>query len=761
MSSRTSLKLCLCVGLLTAAFTFSVQAEWKPVPGNIMTPWAEKVSPAMPLPEYPRPQMVREEWTNLNGLWSYAITEREAAQPGQFNGEILVPFCVESALSGVKKSLSSQQRLWYRRPFSAPELAKDGRLLLHFGAVDWEATVSVNGKLVGVHRGGYTSFSFDITDATKATGQNELVVSVVDPTNKGHQPVGKQSLTAFGSPGGVWYSPCSGIWQTVWLEAVVKNHIESLKIEPDVDSGLVRVTVHGGGESILVTALDSGKVVAQGAGKSGESIALKIADAKLWSPDSPFLYDLKVESGNDQVTSYFGMRKISIGKDENGVTRPLLNNRFVFQSGPLDQGYWPDGIYTAPTDEALKFDLEITKKLGFNMTRKHAKVEPARWYYWCDRLGLLVWQDMPSGRAGRGKKPEDPALRFTPVSDQDARQFEGELKAMVAELFNSPSVIMWTVFNEGWGQYNTERITEMVKTLDSSRLINNASGWTDFKVGDVIDIHRYPNPGTPKLEENRAAVLGEFGGLGLKIEEHLWSTRKPFVYRNISDQVSFNREYQRLWIKVGQQAQQKGLSAAVYTQITDVECELNGLMTYDRKVIKAVPENVSVAGFARGEYPKLPVLKEVFATSAKTPATWRYTTDQPAETWFQPDFDDAAWSQGQGGFGTINNETATSRTPWRTTDIWLRREFELPEKTWKNLIYNLFHDEKTEIYINGVHVMSVEGYNKEYSKFPLSEQAATTLKPGRNVIAVHCRQTAGMQYIDVGIAEEEIAAFAK
>ena len=406
-------------------------ADWKPVPGHIMTQWATKVDPNSPLPEYPRPQLMRANWVNLNGLWDYAVTPKDASQPTKFEGKILVPFCIESALSGVKRKFTDKDRLWYSRDFSAPTLANGERLILNFGAVDYAATVILNGKEVGKHKGGYDAFSFDITDALKS-GSNTLVVAVLDATGDG--PKGKQRVASFDKPEGIMYTATSGIWQTVWLEKVPANFISSLKITPDIDQGTLTVVVNGKDGAANVTVLDGGKAVTSQTGKAGEPIVLKIPSAKLWSPESPFLYDLKITLGSDSVQSYAGMRKISKGKDEKGVLRPMLNNKLIYMAGPLDQGYWPDGIYTAPTDEALKYDIEMTKKFGFNMTRKHIKVEPARWYYWTDKLGLLVWQDMPSGVAGMKEKGKGAADDGIAKSKELADQHELEMKRMIGSI---------------------------------------------------------------------------------------------------------------------------------------------------------------------------------------------------------------------------------------------------------------------------------------------------------------------------------------
>ena len=556
-------------------------AEWKPGVGPLMTRWAKDVSPDKVLIEYPRPQMVRKDWLNLNGLWDVKLGDGTESP-------ILVPFPIESALSGVMKH---SDRMTYRRNFEVPPGWSGRRILLHFGAVDWETKVSVNGKEIGSHRGGYDGFSFDITAALNSVGRQQIQVEVFDPTDLGGQPRGKQKLKS----GSIMYTPSSGIWQTVWLEPVSENHIDALKMVPDLDGGFLKLTVTGHGVVHAVVS-DSGREIAQVSGAAGSELKLAIPDPKRWSPDSPFLYDLRVTlKSNDQVvdsvTSYFGMRKISLGKDKKGVTRMMLNGEFVFQVGPLDQGFWPDGIYTAPTDDALRFDVEETKRFGFNVTRKHIKVEPDRWYYWCDKLGLLVWQDMPSVNSYTDK-PQ-------PI---DKPQFKTELVRMVQQCWNHPSIIMWVVFNESQGQHDTEALVAEVKALDPSRLVNNASGDTDKQCGDVIDKHSYPGPESPKPEKDRAAVLGEFGGLGLPIEGHTWS-QKTWGYKDTKNMQDLTLGYEKLLEKSWLLNAESGLSAVIYTQLTDVESECNGLMTYDREVRKISHERGTAAntGKRKGE----------------------------------------------------------------------------------------------------------------------------------------------------------------
>jgi hypothetical protein len=724
--------------------------EWKPARAPLMTKWAADVQPAKgpPLPEYPRPQLVRKEWRNLNGVWQFARAKAGEEPPTGKNldSSILVPFPVESALSGV---MSHSDRLWYRRTFELPKEWLGQRILLHFGAVDWEATVYVNGTKLGSHRGGYDPFSFDITDALSKDRPQELIVGVYDPTDKGPQPRGKQ----VSRPGGIYYTPTTGIWQTVWLEPVPKAHIERLKIVPDVDGGKVRVTatVAGGKQHVRMTAAFDNKPVATVKNAApGEAVELEVGKDHLWWPDSPRLYDLTVElieDGKtiDGVQSYFGMRKIEVKPaPEKGPPRILLNGKAIFQMGVLDQGFWPDGLYTAPTDAALKYDIEVTKKLGFNMSRKHVKVEPARWYYWCDKLGLLVWQDMPSGE--KGIPPGQPDLVR---SKESAAIYETELRRMIDNLHNHPCIVCWVVFNEGWGQFDTVRIAEWTKKHDPSRLVDSASGWNDRKVGDVHDIHVYPGPGAPPIEDKRAGVLGEFGGLGLAVKGHLWKEKDNWGYRLARDKSDLTRKYERLLRGVYDLERTKGLSAAVYTQLTDVETEVNGLMTYDRAVIKVDEARVSAVN--RGDVGKIPTVEEVVPSSKSKAQTWHYTTEKPPEGWYKPDFKPESWKSGPGGFGTEGTPGAVVRTEWKTDDIWIRRDFDLPKGELGELYLLLHHDEDAEVYLNGVLAVKTKGFITGYEEFAIEPEARKALKSGRNTIAIHCHQTRGGQYIDAGL----------
>ncbi|HEX8520865.1 MAG TPA: glycoside hydrolase family 2 TIM barrel-domain containing protein [Tepidisphaeraceae bacterium] len=719
----TILKLMIAL----SAYAFVQQAlagDWKPAKAPLMTKWAKDVSPDKALPEYPRPQLVRKDWQSLNGLWEFEPA-RDVSNPPtgkQLSKQILVPFCMESALSGV---MEHHDQAWYRRTFAVPGEWKNRRILLHFGAVDFESTVYVNGKKLGSHTGGYDAFSFDITDALKPEGDQELIVAVTDRTDE-TQSRGKQHP----NPHGIWYVPCSGIWQTVWLEPVADKAISALHIATDVDASTVRIDVEPAGAQATIEVLDGANVIATGAAGA----AIKINGPKLWSPDSPFLYQLRIRSGDDAVESYFGMRKIELATVD-GVRRILLNGKPVMQVGPLDQGYWPDGNYTAPTDEALKFDLDLTKRLGFNMIRKHVKVEPQRWYYWADKMGFLVWQDMPS-------------MFNAGAKDAEAhKQFEKELKQLVDQHRNSPSIIMWVPFNEGWGQYETERVTKMVKDLDPTRLVNNASGWTDAGAGDVLDIHAYPGPAAPKQEKQRAIVLGEFGGLGLGVDQHTWAER-AWGYQGMASQSELTDKYVRLMGRLWDLMENEGLCAGVYTQTTDVETECNGLITYDREVLKIDESKVREANLGKG--PRYMIVN-VVPTAQQEPSSWQYTTDKPAQEWATPAFDASGWKTGKSGFGTEGTPGSIVNTAWNTPDIWLRREITIPQGPLDDLRLIVHHDEDCEIYLNGVLANRARRHTTDYVERAISPEAMKTLKPGKNTLAVHCRQTTGGQFIDVGI----------
>lgn len=573
-----------------------VVAQWKPVGDKIKTPWADKIDPQNVLPEYPRPILERTDWQNLNGLWDYAILPAGKAEPATFDGKILVPFAVESSLSGVQKEVGRRNELWYHRTFTVPSAWKNKNVLLHFGAVDWKADVYVNDIKVGTHTGGYTPFSFDITSFLKK-GDQKLTVKVWDGTDTGFQPRGKQVVR----PDGIWYTPVTGIWQTVWLEPVSAKHIEYVNTVPDIDKGFVKVDVTTANTSptdlVEVKVLDGGKLIALAKAVVSQSLEIAIPDAKLWSPESPFLYDLEISlltggKAIDKVKSYTAMRKYSVTRDKNGIMRFTLNNKPYFHFGPLDQGWWPDGLYTAPTDEALVYDIIKTKEFGYNMIRKHVKVEPARWYTHCDRLGILVWQDMPNGdRSPQWQMNEYFNAKENERSAESEANFRKEWKEIIDAFRPYPSVAVWVPFNEAWGQFKTVEITEWTKNYDPSRLVNPASGGNHYHTGDILDLHHYPGPAMNLYDTKRVNVLGEYGGIGLALEGHLWQPDRNWGYVQFKNSEEVTDEYVKYAIHLKEYVK-RGFSGAVYTQTTDVEGEVNGLLTYDRKVVKLIPERV-------------------------------------------------------------------------------------------------------------------------------------------------------------------------
>lgn len=568
--------------LAIAALLFLTGNSYGQQHNTLTTPWTqESLNATAILPEYPRPQLVRNQWTNLNGLWSYAITDSAATTPIYAKEKIRVPYPVESALSGVQKTLNPNQRLWYKRSLTLPATKASQRVLLHFGAVDYEATVYVNNQKIGTHTGGYQAFSFDITDAVKK-GNNELVVSVLDPSDQGNNPHGKQVL----HPEGIMYTPSSGIWQTVWLETVPTQYVKQLKLTPDTDHSLLQLQVDAPADLLVEAVAWAGDTrVGTVTGRPGQVLQLPVSNMQYWSPDTPFLYQLTVALKKDhktidQVSSYFGMRKIEIKNDAQGQARIFLNNRVTFNLGVLDQGYWPDGLHTAPTDKALLWDVQTIKDMGFNTIRKHIKIEPARWYYHCDRLGMLVWQDMPF-----------PAN----LSNAAKAAYEKENAANVTQLYNYPSIVCWVLFNEGWMRYDQQRLTQWMQQADSTRLIDGHSGENydrgspkDVKdkwvASDMTDVHEYPGPGIPPAHAGKARVLGEWGGVRVPTPGHQWNGSNGWGYIE-STAADYAQKY-RFMIKHLKIYQEEGLSASIFTQPFDVEIEENGLVTYDRKVFK-------------------------------------------------------------------------------------------------------------------------------------------------------------------------------
>lgn len=752
--------LWVCIALF---FTQRVEAQapYEKKTAQLMTVWGEALQATDPiLPEHPRPQMLREQWLNLNGIWQFQAAESasETLPEGNLAREILVPFPVASALSGI---MEHPEHVWYRRTFTVPADWAGQKILLHFGAVDYRCEVFVNGESIGTHEGGYDPFSFDITGKISGDGAQTLHVRASDPTDAKGYPRGKQTLY----PGGIMYTETTGIWQTVWLEAVPQEgYLTRIRMIPDIDNASLKFSAEGiklRGRNFRFKIYDGGTEIADitKVNSTDYNYTLNIPQPiKLWSPNDPFLYDMKVyvlnEQNNsiiDSVSTYFGMRKVS-KQLIDGYQRMMLNNRFVFQMGPLDQGFWPDGVYTAPTDEALRYDIERMKALGFNMVRKHIKVEPQRWYYWCDKLGLMVWQDMPSMNSyictdcdgGR------------PVPPQQRTAYKSELEAMVKNHWNSPSIVSWVVFNEFQGSHDEASLADYTHMLDNTRLVNINSGG-DFRYDnvntDIRDYHNYPAPVCPgkNTANTQILVCGEYGGIGYYEQGHIWATGNPYETVN---------SYAELLDKYTQYAEMliyfksRGLSGAVYTEITDVEMELNGFLTYDRKVLKGNVEDfyaVNQRIINDDRY-----YDEIAPTAETAPQAWKYTTSQPvAGSWMSKTFDDSAWERSNSGFGTINTPAVIIGTLWNTSNIWLRRKFTLPANALddgKRLLLRIHHDEDCQVYINGVQAIGLTGYTGNYSFYDISAAAQGALVfGGENTLAVHCRQTYGGQYIDVGV----------
>ena len=737
-------------------------ADWQMKQAPMMTPWSETLDPTNVLPEYPRPQMQRGEWMNLNGIWDLRKGVKDEAYSAAFSYDkkILVPFPIESALSGVMEK-SDEQIYWYRRTFTLPASMQGKHILLNFGAVDWETVVYVNGQQVGRHTGGYDPFSFDITSALTPSGEQELAVYIYDNTGGEGQPTGKQSK----NPSICWYTAVSGIWQTVWLEPVDETHISSLEMEPCLDRSWLSLrigTTVTDGVTLEAEVKDhEGNIVATGTGTPGTVFRLTLSSVHAWSPDDPYLYDLNITvkrggTVTDQVASYCGMRKIEVHKDALGLPRIYLNNEQIFQMGPLDQGWWPDGLYMPASDEAFYFDIKAMKDLGCNMIRKHIKIEPARWYYWADRLGILVWQDLPSPNLPQGHE------------DFAKANFEEEVTHIIPAIKNAPSIVHWVVFNEGWGQFDTNRMTSLVDTkvnaltparFGKASLICCASGWTDSEIGDIIDLHSYPNPSCPQ-NPNRAAVCGEYGGITLKVPGHIWPGG-DFQYTVVETSQDFTTFYNGLCDKIKDMYYQ-GLNAAVYTQLSDVEIEKNGFYTYDRRILKP-HEPYTLLRDKVLECIGMPqngtLIKPILSTAQSHHYTWRYTT-QPISSrhWSDLEFDDTQWAQGKGAFahGLNSSWDGLTGTDWNTSQIYMRRWFKLGDITPENIAklrFMVFHDDDVEIYINGIWAATESGCNFNYAPLDISSEALASLKVGDwNLIAIAGKQGGGQQVMDLGIA---------
>lgn len=576
---------------------------------KLLTRWGKTLDTEHPLNDYPRPQLRRDSFINLNGSWNYAIYGENKKFNG-YQGKIVVPFSPEAILSGVGKRVHSTDTLCYQKIFHFQRT--NHRVLLHFGAVDYACTVTLNGKTVGEHKGGYFPFTFDVTGLI-LNGDNDLRLEVTDPSEKGSQARGKQT----GKRGGIWYTPQSGIWQTVWLEEVCEDYVDSIRLTPDIDNDQLNIELIFSDrviEECGAIVYDKGEIKGSCLLKNGHG-SVKLSDYRLWSPEDPYLYDLKIAAGEDRIDSYFGMRKFSVGKDEKGTPRLMLNNKPYFFNGLLDQGYWSDGLYTAPSDDALIYDIKTMKELGFNTLRKHIKIEPLRWYYHCDRLGMIVFQDMISGggtystatiggipafglafctkKIGRLKDGPKNYGKFSRTDKNGREEYYADSERMIDELYNVPSLALWTPFNEGWGQFDSVKACEFYRKKDPTRLIDHASGWHDQGAGDVNSFHIYFTPFKfPKFSANdeRPIILSEFGGYSLRAEGHMFNKEKFFGYRKFYEQEKYDEALKKLYLEKLQPCIAKGLSAAIYTEVSDVEDECNGLLTFDREVVKVTPE---------------------------------------------------------------------------------------------------------------------------------------------------------------------------
>ena len=780
---KTMKKVLVVVAVAAASFMCAAYTQ-APVP--VKTVWGEKVTPENAWRAYPRPQMVRQNWTNLNGLWQYAVTKNAPGCPAKWDGEILVPFVIESALSGVGRIIESDETLWYKRSFDA-DVKTGERLLLHFEQADFRTMVYVNGRELDVpHEGGQMPFSYDVTDFVKK-GSNELVVSVWDSTQDVIGSSGKQAF----NPRGCFYTRSTGIGGTVWLEAVPAVHIANYKVTPDIDKGTVRFAfdVAGGGfakpEVRVSVQCDGAPAVATTT--DGIAVVKMPAGFKLWSPESPALYDFTATCGTDKVKGYFGMRKIEVKKDANGVLRIFFNNKPRFLVGTLDQGWWPDGLLTPPSDAAMAYDILKLKEMGYDMMRKHIKVEPRRYYHLCDKYGILVMQDMPSGRGDQAYRnnrlpPADAEKRHQHLMQSRYGFYRRELKEMIDHLYNVPSIVSWIPYNESWGQpgeFLTHATLVWTQKYDPSRIIDGPSGWNDYEGGnkgphkpageeeaaDLVDKHDYRGrPGMWPVNDRRASFLGEFGGIGCRVADHLWTTN-AWGYGGTGKDADCNQVQNKFIALMDHVAglAMNGLAGSVYTQTTDVEGEINGLITYDRKVVKFDEKALSAVHNRVREAAclgSMPRLSTVFAPRLDPdPKAWAWTVTAPAAGWEKPGFDDSAWARSAGGFGSKfvrhDHKHAVAATEWTGESIWLRRHFTYakPKGELLRAVIMMFHDEDAEVYLNGSLILSAKGYNTNWTPFSIPvAKFNDAVKEGDNVIAVKVIQTVGGQYIDLGLS---------
>ncbi|SKB37941.1 glycoside hydrolase family 2 protein [Daejeonella lutea] len=740
MNKKLSLFLFCC---FSTSFTF---AQYSQKPVSISTQWAKDVNDKNAWQEYPRPQLVRDRWLNLNGLWDYKITAKGNTVPSSFDGKILVPYSVESSLSGVQKPLLPDQELWYEKLVNIPADWKGQDVILHFGAVDWQSTIYINDKEIGQHTGGSDPFSFNITSHLKP-GVQKILVKVTDPTDSYIQARGKQVL----NPQGFWYTAVSGIWQTVWLEPVHATSISYLNPVADIDNGKIAfqigLTKPQGNEIVEMTVSHKNKEVKKIRVPFNKIIEMDMQNAALWSPDNPNLYKIKVNLSRggrvlDNFSSYFTMRKISMGTDDRGYTRIMLNNKPVFQWGTLDQGWWPESLLTPPSDAAMKYDMEVLKKMGFNMIRKHIKVEPARYYYHADTLGMLLWQDMPSGFT----KLNDPVnhIRADDPNDwvrpkKSAEEFEAEWKSIMDNLRFFGSIVVWVPFNEGWGQYDTKRITAWTQSHDPSRLVDATSGWTDRKVGHMYDAHQYPGPAMEPAEEHpgRAIVLGEFGGLGWPVKGHLWNeAKRNWGYRTFLTEAEYKMQLNQI-IRNLYPMLSKGLSAAIYTQTSDVEGEVNGLMTYDRRYNKiSIDAMKEMSEPLYHQYPKARILIADSEIKLSKMFTSNVDEDKNWKTLNSPD----------GRFKEVSAPVKLSKGQ----NIRALSNFTI-EQVPQKLAMKLYGQGDLTVFLNGQEI-----YNKKiltrrhYDEFNIS-QYHHLIKPGDNVLAFELKKVEADSDFDFGL----------